>query len=127
MHPYGAGAPLSFYRWHRGPSRIIWFLIGAASATWWIKGKEARHGQGSWSYGHCVRPSIQPQLQPLPAPPNPDASSWSPRDIPRAINNIPPADSWGGQQSQTEPWSEEKERMAALGNQAGDKVSNRIA
>lgn len=127
-HPYGT--PFTFYRsyrWHRGPSRIVWFIIGAVSATWYIKGKEAhRQGygpwNGPWNHGHCVRPPIQP----LPSPPTSDASPWTPRDIPRTLNNIPPAESWGGQPSQTEPWNqEEKERMAALTNQAGDKVSYR--
>ncbi|KAF9466054.1 hypothetical protein BDZ94DRAFT_1251991 [Collybia nuda] len=106
---------MSYYHWHHGPRRFVWFFIGAATATWWIKAKEAHHGQASWS--HCIRPP----LQSLPASPNPDAP-WTPRDIPRTINSIPPAESWSDQQSQTKAQIEEKDRMAALGNQAGDKM-----
>jgi len=108
MHPYGPG----FHHWHRGPSRIVWFFLGAATATWWIKHKEIH---GSWST-HCIRVPILPSSMPS----GPEApSSWSPRNIPRSINNIPSA----GHQGQSQPWDEEKERVMAVGQQAGDKLA----
>lgn len=106
MYPY-------HHHWHRGPSRILWFFIGAASATFWIKRKDM-HNEGHFS--RCFRAPIQ---QPPPA----SAPAWSARDIPGAINNIPPAEPvpWalGHQKSAS---SREEERILELTRQAGDAV-----
>lgn len=41
-----------WHPWRRAPSRIVWFLVGAASATLWIKHKEHHVHQ---HYGRCRR------------------------------------------------------------------------
>ncbi|TFK71655.1 hypothetical protein BDN72DRAFT_427248 [Pluteus cervinus] len=43
----------------RGPSRLLWFIIGAGSATWWIKSREL-HGSSS---GPCWRAPIRERTQ----------------------------------------------------------------
>lgn len=111
---------------HRGPSRILWFLIGAATASLLLK----RSDSHSRTFGHCRR------LQYQTPPPNssvPDGTlsdgahfassapnSWSVtllRDIPRAINNIPP---WGSEQQPS--WQQEKEHLADISRKVADAV-----
>lgn len=123
--------PFRFYRRGRGGSRILWFLIGAGTVTWWSCHKEA-HSNGRY-FSHCYNPHIRP------GPPPPQIASdnsvahrqWQERL--RNFNNMPPATNspfppppgvqWGfGQQLQAQQWEEEKERMWALGRQAGDSV-----
>ncbi|KAJ4000888.1 hypothetical protein F5050DRAFT_1727498 [Lentinula boryana] len=50
---------------HRcGPSRLLWFGIGAASATWFIMHKEAERSSRATYWKNCYRPPIQqPQSQ----------------------------------------------------------------
>ncbi|GLB41884.1 hypothetical protein LshimejAT787_1004840 [Lyophyllum shimeji] len=111
MHPYSHwhGA---HWHWHRGPSRLIWFFIGAAAATFWHKHKEAKHGVG-W-HPHCLRAPIQPPV--LSSSANPDRRSM--HGVSKAINNIPPAEL-----SNSTEWNEEKQRMAELSRSAGDKLA----
>ena len=110
---------------YRGPSRILWFLIGAATASLLVK----RTDSHSRTFGHCRR------LQYQTPPPNssvPDGApsdgghfassapnSWSVtlRDVPRAINNIPP---WGSEQQQS--WQQEKEYLADVSRKVADAV-----
>lgn len=137
MHPYYPGFRHwhSMGHWHRGPSRLFWFIIGAASTAWWLKYKDIHHHDRY--FGHCFRPPVQ-------APPPPFVQSTVPSDsnLPRGDNtlgaeaphvrrprNIPEARPpqgpapWGfGQQRQAQQWEEEKEHMWALGRQAGDTV-----
>jgi hypothetical protein len=105
---------------YRGPSRILWFFIGAATANWLLK----RTDSDSRIFGHCRR------LQYQTPPPNSSVSdgahfapsapnSWSVavRDIPRAINNIP---LWGSEQQQS--WQQEKEYLADISRKVADAV-----
>lgn len=112
---YGPGYHHHGLRYWRGPSRLLWFFLGAGAATFWIKRKECRDGN-SWSR-HCVRAPIQP-----PTFSSGESTSWSPRDIPRAINNIPVGEYSNNQPRGTQAWEEERERMLALSQKAGDKV-----
>ncbi|KAF8074898.1 hypothetical protein FPV67DRAFT_603475 [Lyophyllum atratum] len=107
MHPYSSGP---HWHWHRGPSRLIWFFIGAATATWWIKHKEGRHGG---SNHHCIRAPVQPPVLSSHSDPDP----WSTRRVTRAINGIPPAE------VSNNDWDEEKQRVAELSQSAGDKLA----
>ncbi|KAF5316665.1 hypothetical protein D9619_006655 [Psilocybe cf. subviscida] len=132
MHPYHFH---QMGRWHRGPSRILWFLIGAGTATWWIKRKDGdRH-----IFGHCrrVAPPASVEAQPAPWPPQ------SITDIPRVIANMPPASSepaspqpvspgargmmgegWDPKRSRYEDhWDIEKEQLAKLSKQAADTMA----
>ncbi|KAI0791084.1 hypothetical protein C8Q75DRAFT_759232 [Abortiporus biennis] len=43
--------------WQYRPSRLIWFLIGAASATWYCKSKEA-HSFDHYRTARCARHRI---------------------------------------------------------------------
>lgn len=125
MHPYYY--PLGRH-WHRGPSRIVWFAIGALTAAWWIKRKDGDR----YTFGHCRRlpPQSYPQTDPATSQSTtPVTYTWPQTisDIPRAINSIPPADSspaspeWG---KRTE-WLSEQERvhLANISRQATDAVS----
>jgi hypothetical protein len=105
------------YYSYRGPSRILWFLIGATTASLLLK----RTDFHSRTFGHCRR------LQYQTPPPNSSVSdgassapnSWSVtlRDIPKAINNIPP---WGSEQQQS--WQQEKEHLADISRKVADAV-----
>jgi hypothetical protein len=107
----------------RGPSRILWFVIGAATASLLLK----RTDSHSRTFGHCRR--LQHQA-PMPNSSVPDTTlsddaSSAPnsrsvtflRDIPRAINNIPP---WDSEQQQS--WQQEKEHLADISRKVADAV-----
>ena len=48
MHPY------SYPHWHYRPSRFIWFAIGAAAATFWMKRDHVRD-RTSYCYRSAIR------------------------------------------------------------------------
>jgi hypothetical protein len=105
---------------YRGPSRILWFLIGAATANYLLK----RTDSDSRIFGHCRRLQYQtpPPNSSVPdgahfAPSAPNTWSVAVRDIPRAINNIPP---WGSEQQQS--WQQEKEYLADISRKVADAV-----
>ncbi|KAF8817563.1 hypothetical protein BYT27DRAFT_7216642 [Phlegmacium glaucopus] len=119
------------YQYYRGPSRIVWFLIGAVTASWWLKRKDA----DSRIFGHCMRLQYQtpppignPSFAPDGAPSNigpftpsvPDFRSVTFRDIPRAFNHIPPAH-WGEQQ---QSWQQEKEHLANISRKVTDAMAD---
>lgn len=99
------------YQYYRGPSRIVWFLIGAVTANWWLKRKDA----DSRIFGHCMRLKYQTP-PPTTTPSVPDSWSVTLRDIPKAINHIP----LGGEQQQS--WQQEKEHLANISRKAADAV-----
>ena len=110
----------------RGPSRILWFVIGAATASLLLKRTDCR----SRTFSHCRR--LQHQT-PLPNSSVPDSSlsddahftSSAPnprsvtflRDLSRTINNIPP---WSSEQQQS--WQQEKEHLADISRKVADAV-----
>ncbi|KAJ7245110.1 hypothetical protein B0H12DRAFT_1127843 [Mycena haematopus] len=86
-----------FHSWH-GPRRAVWFIIGAASASFWHHHKEAHHHTHERYFGHCFRPPVhyRPSDPNSPTPAHPEPPQWRPRDIPSTINNMPPASlPWG--------------------------------
>lgn len=107
------------FHYHR-PSRAVWFLIGAASATVWIKHREFRCAEGR--HGPCVRQRvIQPASQQQATGQIPEAL----HSVSRVINNIPPAEAWGfGERRQMEKWEEDKERLMDFTLRTTDAVSN---
>lgn len=107
------------FPYHR-PSRAIWFLIGAASATLWIKHRESHCAEGR--YGPCVRQrAIQPASQQQTIAQIPEAL----HSVSRVINNIPPAEAWGfGERRQMEKWQEDKERLMDFTLRTTDAVSD---
>lgn len=145
MHPY--------HWYHRGPSRLLWFIIGAGTASWWIKSKDAHN----FKVRHCSRHQIPPESYQAPAPvpppspadsatPQPSASVPAPGGYqaqtqapPRQQQNAPSDWGWGWNSSWSpippsspssppppppfERWDEEKVRMQELGRQANEKVS----
>ncbi|KAL0951906.1 hypothetical protein HGRIS_008561 [Hohenbuehelia grisea] len=126
-------------RWHRGPSRLLWFGLGALSASMWVKHKQWHEGQGKQCYEHCLRAPVQappttPQPSPYPGDGRPAADVMmmptSLKTIPESINRIPPAQDmvpsvpWMlGYQHQDQRWEQEKEKMRDLGQQAGDMMT----
>ncbi|KAJ7449590.1 hypothetical protein FB451DRAFT_1566921 [Mycena latifolia] len=110
-----------FHSWH-GPRRAVWFIIGAASATVWMTHKECHRHTHERYFGHCFRPPIPPMQTRTPA----DPQEWRPRDIPAAINNMPPAPPlpWGYPESHRDrQWEEEKRKLQAIGQQAEDVMA----
>ncbi|KAK7030724.1 hypothetical protein R3P38DRAFT_3188421 [Favolaschia claudopus] len=124
---YGHG----FHSW-RGPRRAVWFLVGAAAATMWHHHREAHHHVHERYFGHCYRPPVQYRPND-PALPNPPECHWRPRDVPSAINHMPPAPlqapspaplPWGYPESHKDyQWEEEKRKMQAIGRQAEDVMT----
>jgi hypothetical protein len=117
--------------YYGGPSRFIWFAIGAGAATFWHKCHQMNYNGAPW--GHCRRSAIQ-QQHPYPNPPptNPDGSStptqaqessFSYKDIPKRINNIPPANWEWGQEKERLRNQEDEDRLADLRRQATETVS----
>ncbi|KXN84263.1 hypothetical protein AN958_12836 [Leucoagaricus sp. SymC.cos] len=120
---------------YRGPSRLLWFFIGAGAATWWHKHREMHNS--SWTWGHCRRAAIHnnPNNVPIATAPvaegsaanqsaNTPDSSFSFKDIPKTINNIPPA-GWGwGERKETERYQEEQDRLAELRRQTTEVMSD---
>ncbi|KAJ7760445.1 hypothetical protein B0H16DRAFT_1719947 [Mycena metata] len=118
--------------WH-GPRRTVWFLIGAATATWWMHHKDAHRQTHERYFGHCFRPPvhpIQPRLpdSPPPQPVNTEPPRWRPQDVPNTINNMPPAPlPWGYPESHRDrQWEEEKLKLQAIGRQA-EEVMTKIS
>ncbi|KAJ7155530.1 hypothetical protein C8R43DRAFT_1126173 [Mycena crocata] len=124
---YSHGHP-GFHSWHGGPRRIIWFIIGAASATMWMSHKEAHRHTNERYFGHCFRPPVPP-IQPRPSADSQAAAqdpnqSWH-RNIPSTINNLPSASMpWGYPESHRDrQWEEEKLKLQAIGQQAEDVMA----
>jgi hypothetical protein len=97
-----------YYRWHswHRPSRLIWFVLGAGAATWFIKHNDMRYGHDEQRIGFCRRAPIQP-------PPSLQSHDWN-------ATTGPQNPSWDQQRSRQ--WEEDKARLMALGQTAGDKV-----
>ena len=116
--------PHHFYRGGmcRGPSRIFWFLVGAGATFWWVKHREAK-GQIS---PFCARHRLQP-----PTTDNDQQNPGWPQNIPRVINNIPPANPptdpsqsppWGTPTSWK--WDPDREHLEKISKQAADAVGS---
>jgi hypothetical protein len=128
MAPYYYPGAHYIHHFRHGPRRLVWFILGGVAATWWMKHKEMRAHERY--IGHCVR-----QL-PQPAPPQMNGSA---PQLNQSPNTSPPTTKpyyWGETQYEAPPrpvplpfgwsnqqWEEEKERMWAMGRQAGDTVS----
>lgn len=110
------GNPHFYRHWHRGPSRLLWFIIGAGSATAFIAHKEAHEGEKSRYWGHCFRAPIQVP-QSLPSSPN---QSFTPGPVPHT-SEPEHWQRWIGRPSDQQI-IEEKERLANLKRQAQDTV-----
>ncbi|KAG6854263.1 hypothetical protein C0991_008956 [Blastosporella zonata] len=106
MYPH---APHYWHRhFYRGPSRLLWFALGAVTASIWAKEKERAEWSGKLR--HCIRAPIpQPALSTQTEPVEP----WSARGVSRAVNSIPPA----------EMSSDDQKRLAELRASAGDKLA----
>jgi hypothetical protein len=132
--------------YHRGPSRLLWFFIGAGAATWWIKRKDC----DKRSFGPCRRlppssrgfpqgapasNSVPPYPYPPPAPATPSAapsapdpanpsSAEPPKDqvpvAPTAMNIPPPI--WEWEKRRDWEWEQDKENFVKMSNQAADAV-----
>jgi len=110
MNPYHHAPHFHYFR--RGPSRLIWFVLGGVAASWWIKHKEMRTHERYM--GYCHRKPV------YPAPP---ASTLDENTANQSVNTSarPGATMpvvWGNKE-----WEEEKDRMWAMGRQAGDTMS----
>ncbi|KAH9839872.1 uncharacterized protein C8Q71DRAFT_892487 [Rhodofomes roseus] len=104
-HPYPAEYWRSFRHHRRGGPRILWFLIGAGTATWWFKSHQAHE----WKTRHCWRDRIPQDAYPMPSGAPPAAYnasqaeeqkreygkrwgwSWSSKDGHKSWQSPPPA------------------------------------
>ena len=115
------------HHFHRGPSRLFWFILGGVATAWWIKHKEIQGYDGC--FGHCIRKPIR--APPTPNPTNMDDnvaqsrsapnSQWDARYESPSRNSSPPIALPFGWSN--EEWEMEKEKMWSMGRQAGDTVS----
>jgi len=150
MHPFHYH-PAFGMGFRRGPSRLVWFVIGAATSAWWIKRKD----NDKRIFGHCMRPALPPPGSPVVSAPAPNAAEamipgageqpqqsaamvrqwqwqWpqNASEVPQMVNNMPPAGPamyppTPGAWSQDAPykWDQEREHFAKLSKQAADTVS----
>jgi len=81
---------------HRGPSRIIWFIIGGVTTAWWLKGKDAR----------CHHR--------YPAHVENGVDTYNRRLLDNARNQEPNRDMW----------EDERTKMRELARQANDAMSD---
>ena len=79
---------------HRGPSRILWFIIGGVTTAWWMKGHDVRC--------HRNRTGIEQGVD-----------TYNRRLLDNARNQEPKSDMW----------EEERLKMRELARQANDAVS----
>jgi len=116
MPAYYHGPMMHHFR--RGPRRFVWFILGGLAATWWMKHKEMRTHERYM--GYCLRKPMQS----APANHNPDnttkmGGAANPNE--GRSSALPPSTPvvWGDKE-----WEEEKVKMWAMGQQAGDTVSD---
>jgi hypothetical protein len=122
--------------YHRAPSRLLWFIIGAGTATFWIKRKDCE----GRSFGPCRRlpPSSQgfpnpsnsapPYPYSAPAPSEPTIPSDQAPVAPQ--QGAPPAGPrmrfpphmWEWEKEQDREWEQDKENFIKMSNQAADVV-----
>ncbi|KAF9054365.1 hypothetical protein BJ165DRAFT_1438287 [Panaeolus papilionaceus] len=104
---------------YRGPSRLLWFAIGAVTASWFIKRKDERR-----VWGHCRRPALGPNDLPQQSPDDQDPWKARATEFSRTINNLNPPDG-----PVTPPWDEkefqqQREHFAKVSRQAGEAMSD---
>lgn len=90
-HPWASNHYYNHWRWQprRGPTRLIWFGLGAGAATLWIRNKNHCHEEGTRSYNpwvdaryryeRAVAPPVAPSAAvdaPSPAPAPAPARHW---------------------------------------------------
>ena len=105
------------YRCSRGASRLVWFVLGAGTATWWQAHKEYH---GWYEARHCGRDRIPQNAYPAPGapPPLPNAQQPAPGQENQQPQLAPGAmdkwdrwgwghwgkGSWPGQENSGGPW-----------------------
>lgn len=119
--------------YHRAPSRLLWFIIGAGTAAWWIKRKDCER----LSFGPCRRlpPSSQgfpnasnpappyPYSAPAPSEPTDQAPIAPQQDAaPPAPRMRFPPHVWEWEKQQDKEWEQDKENFIKMSNQAADVV-----
>jgi hypothetical protein len=82
FYPYDFRHRLHMHHWHRGPSRLLWFLFGAGVATWFAKQKECH----AYQVKHCMQHRIPAEAYP-PPPSSQSAQSHFPRGCPGQAQN----------------------------------------
>lgn len=102
-HPSWSGYtphPMRYARGGRGPSRIIWFVLGGLTTAWWLRAKDMRREARAIEGG---------------APPEScHERRWG----------------WGWNSGRHEhgqnptQWEAEREKMKKFGNEAGETVSS---
>ncbi|KAK0457690.1 uncharacterized protein EV420DRAFT_473502 [Desarmillaria tabescens] len=125
MYPYPSYH--YFYRWHRRPSRLLWFVLGAGAATLFMKHREAARVNGKFYWGHCQRHSVNYG----PVPPQSriaqwreETENWKPTPPPAVPvgNSVYEGNYSSGWREQE--WDAEKEKMKAFGKQAQDAMTD---
>lgn len=126
-HGYGWRA----HRWHRGPSRIFWFIAGGVATAWWLKHKDFRCEGGicSTSYSRESRalppaqaPAQAQEAEPVMKMEHRDGWRRSWRSAPPAPAPPPPSPPLASA-SASMGWEEERARIRDIGKQAGETVN----
>ncbi|KAF7972758.1 hypothetical protein HWV62_17130 [Athelia sp. TMB] len=143
-------------RFGGGPSRLVWFVLGGLTATWWAKRSEMHRALGDgqehrfrWCSSakyehhhphHQLPPPPPQQLQQQFQPPQPPQQQQQDQETSLQAQAPPPLYPQQQPQQQAPPWGfppqpmpfgwsdrqweEEKARMWALGQHAGDRMSD---
>ena len=125
--------------WHR-PSRLLWFAIGAVSATWFMKSKFSAE---QYRVKHCSRHQIPQEAYPAPASSQAQTADawqwqktlkekypfgWPPQETQAEANAPQNAAVPNAQRSPDAPaasdgWEEERQRLLKIKQQATNSVS----
>ncbi|PSR76138.1 hypothetical protein PHLCEN_2v8636 [Hermanssonia centrifuga] len=121
------------HNWHRGPSRLIWFVFGAAAATAFIRHREAE----GFAVRHCSRHRIPQDAYPPPGQEQKvvDAWRWNANASfpkypaqPPAAATAAPAESAPAHVPMQKPadgqWDEEKQRLQRISEQATETLTS---
>lgn len=115
------------HNWHRGPSRLIWFVFGAAAATAFIRHREAE----GFAVRHCSRHRIPQDAYPPPGQEQKVVESWRwpnasspkyPQPPAAATAESAPAHAIPMQKPADGQWDEEKQRLQRISEQATETV-----
>lgn len=126
-----------YHHWHRGPSRILWFALGAATTAMYLKHKDSDGQHRAWR--HCANARIPQGAYSQNAPPagqqpgQPDWQQkkweywgWSPhRPVidPQASATTPPPTSAATTPGRLPDSVEDERQLQKIAHQATETVS----
>jgi len=119
MHPYGP-----MYHHFRGPSRILWFILGAGVATFWHRSRDIREHRAQ--YFPCVMQSRRVEGGGVPTSEHSIPPVYSKPDAPTPHDNrwgfavrSHPDGTWGWNERE---WEADRERLKEIQKRTEDTM-----